>query len=71
MRIEAKNIARFRGSYDRRGLVCIDQHPETECNVCNRTNIPVIMIDSSEDEYGSGNICKECAEKAFAEFIPQ
>ena len=69
MRVEAKKIVGFTGGYDRTGLICIDQHPEVECGVCHRTNIPVIMIDSSEDEYGSGNICKECAEKAFAEFI--
>ena len=71
MRVEAKKIVGFMGGYDRTGLICIDQHPEEKCDVCRRINIPVIMIDSSEGEYGSGNICKECAEKAFAGFIPQ
>ncbi len=39
-----------------------------KCDVCNKINIPVITIDSSSMEYGSGNICEECAMKVFSEF---
>ena len=56
-------VAIFRANYGRVGVINVDTGT---CHVCSNIT-DVISIDSSEDEYGPGCICKDCAIKVFEE----
>lgn len=53
-------LAEFDGNYGRKGII---QVGEAICAVCKRERVCVI-VDQSEGEYHSGNICGECASSA-------
>ena len=53
----------FKARYERTGVI---KAIVGTCNVCNE-EATVISIDSSENEYGPGCICKKCATKLFKE----
>lgn len=57
-------ITTFDGRYGRRGTI---QCSTEVCDNCHKKRI-VIEIDSAEDEYYSGKICKECIDKAFNDY---
>ena len=59
-------ITRFDAKYDRIGSITLTD--EVTCAKCGATNIPSISVDSSEDEYGPGNICVDCIIAALLEF---
>ncbi len=54
----------FKASYGRTGIIKAEM---SECTVCDQKKV-VISIDSSEGEYGSGCICKECTLEMFEDF---
>lgn len=39
----------------------------TKCNVCHIEDVPCLLVDSSDGEYGSGSVCKECVINLFAQ----
>lgn len=59
-------IADFDGGYNRVGRINV---VISECYVCRRSGIPVILIDGSEREYSSGRICQECVGKSINDFL--
>ena len=59
--MEHKQIIYFRANHQRSGTILID---ENECKKCYKFK-GCLCIDSSEEEYGPGTICKECIEEMF------
>ena len=53
----------FDSEYGRTGFIWMELSP---CHVCGEKSM-CLNIDSSEDEYGPGIICKKCVEKMFDE----
>lgn len=58
-------VSRFKAGWGTNGRIEVRIG---ECDVCKKVDIPVIAIDSSDMEYGSGHICEACAMKVFSEF---
>jgi len=54
-------ICEFEASHSRTGYINIET---TICDCC-KEELVCICIDSSEDEYGPGCICKRCILKSF------
>jgi len=64
MSTESKTkIYRFKAFYDRTGTIFIGEH---KCHICNIKK-DVLCIDSSENEYGPGCVCKDCIDNLFVE----
>ena len=62
-----KLVIYFKAEYERSGTILID---ENECKKCYKFK-KCLCIDSSEGEYGPGNICKECIEEMFKECLEE
>jgi hypothetical protein len=58
----------FDAGYSRQGYIEV---ATGTCDVCKEQNVPVLQIDSSEDEYGAGSICRWCAYTAFNRYLAQ
>lgn len=56
-------ITTFEANYERTGTINVGTGT---CHVCSNVT-DVTSIDSSEDEYGPGCICKDCVMKGFGE----
>jgi len=61
----AYEICEFEASYGYTGYINIKT---TFCDCC-KEKLVCICIDSSEDEYGPGCICKICILKNFEKYI--
>ena len=51
----------FNAAHARIGEIWVENG---KCDVCNEDK-PCLNIDSSEDEYGAGKICKKCIKDMF------
>lgn len=51
----------FQGAYNRTGTIWINKR---KCCCC-QTEQECLNIDSSEEEYGPGSICRDCIELLF------
>jgi len=58
-----KTLATYRGGYSRTGTIRV---LEGCCDVCSVYKL-VIAIDSSEEEYEAGLICRSCVNEAIEE----
>lgn len=58
---KVKDIKNFEAAYNRSGYI---ELAHTECDACGKT-AKCVSIDSSEGEYGSGSVCKECIDAAY------
>jgi hypothetical protein len=56
-------IKPFEAKYGRTGIIWIEKATCDRCGV----EAEVLRIDSSEDEYGPGSICRACVNNAFDE----
>lgn len=54
-------VCEFNASWDRTGYIWIEK---LICDNCKIENY-CLSIDSSEEEYGSGDICYKCIKEAF------
>ena len=52
----------FPAGYGRVGRIWIEPG---ECDICHLVRV-CLMMDSSEEEYYAGKICKECIDKLFS-----
>ena len=71
-----KPIATFKGSGISQGVInlhepgktCCDEcKQETSCDVCGRSDMPLLEVNGAADEYRGGFICQRCTEAAFAQ----
>ena len=58
---EEIKICEFEAGYERTGCITLEK---IECDNCHKIK-NCICIDSSDGEYGPGNICENCIKKAF------
>ena len=58
-----KEICKFQSEHERTGCIALANE---KCDVCKKFD-RCITIDSSEGEYGTGNICFVCMMNAFSE----
>ena len=59
-------VAKFEANYDRFGTIEV---VTGKCDSCQHIEDKAcIAIDSSEDEYGPGLICQDCAYRAFSQY---
>lgn len=64
--VSGKPFARFDAYYGRRGQIVV---ADGKCDAC-RKKARVIIIDSSQNEYNPGAICKSCCLEAFEQEDP-
>ncbi|MHA2219439.1 MAG: hypothetical protein ACXACY_26310 [Candidatus Hodarchaeales archaeon] len=64
MENKRKLIASWKAKYGRLGSIWLTTHI---CHKCTKTTV-VMAVDSSQDEYGPGYICKNCIINAFEEY---
>lgn len=50
------------GSYNRHVMIAVEVD---ECDLCHKT-LPVLLVDTSEMEYGVLQICQSCANEQFS-----
>lgn len=57
----------FPGGYSNEGRIWIEPpSADQKCDGCGKTDVPLLCMDGSEEEYGYGRLCQHCVAKLFA-----
>jgi hypothetical protein len=60
----------FDGGYGNVGSIAVEKPCETQtCAGCGANHVPLLVSDSSQNEYNPGCICLECLLARFIDFI--